>query len=92
MAESLISLGFASIKDSKKANEIVSALTRDEQLKKYYDKLDKLQANAKRNRRGLWASVVPPSPWPLSVINSQLSKFIYSKILPSKLRLPELVR
>lgn len=92
LAESLISLGFARKNDSKKAIGIVSALTRDEQLRRYYDKLDKIQANAKRNRRGLWASVVPPSPWPLSVINAQLSKFIYNKILPAKLRLPELVR
>lgn len=92
LAESLISLGFARIKDSKKSNEIVAVLTRDEQLKKYYDKLDKIQADAKRNRRGLWASIVPPTPWPLSVIKSQISKFVYNKILPAKSRLPELVR
>lgn len=92
LAESLISLGFARTSDSKSIVVLPEILTKDEQLKKYQQKLDKIQTKAKQNRLGLWLSIVPPSPWPLNVIKAQASKFIFNKVLPTKLRLPELVR
>lgn len=92
LAEALISLGFARITDAKETVAILTSADDKVQLKKYYDQLDKIQAKAKRNRRGLWASTVPPAAWPLSVIKSYVSKFFRDKLLPARARLPELVR
>lgn len=66
--------------------------TKRDELRKYYDKLDKIQSKAKRNRLGLWSNIVKPYPWPINSIEKNLSNLFRQKILPEKWRLPELVR
>lgn len=91
MAESLISLGFAkTIQQPKeikgkagagaKSKAVLSST--DAQLKSYLKKLQTAQSKA--SARDL--------PWPLSVLTAQIWRLIYVKLLPSKYRLPELVR
>lgn len=82
LAESLISLGFAkTVKQSKDSGAVAAAST-DAQLKNYLKKLQSAQSKA--SGRGL--------PWPLSILMAQIWRLIYVKVLPSKYRLPELVR
>lgn len=76
LAESLISIGFA------KPSQQLGVASTDAQLKSYLNKLRAAQAKAAK--RGL--------PWPISVLTTRLSHMINHKVLPSKYRLPELVR
>lgn len=76
LAESLISIGFA------KPSQQLGVSSTDAQLKSYLNKLRAAQAKAAK--RGL--------PWPISVLTTRLSHMINHKVLPSKYRLPELVR
>lgn len=91
MAESLISLGFAktihqpkAAKAEAKTTTAVAAASSstDAQLKSYLKKLQTAQSKA--SARDL--------PWPLSILMAQIWRLIYVKLLPSKYRLPELVR
>jgi len=89
LAESLISIGFAKLTDEHLFAK--STLARDEQIKRYKQKLIKIQAKAKRERNGLWSS--SPAPiWPLNLLEKQVEQLVYKKVLPEKYRLPELVR
>lgn len=92
LGESLISLGFARIVNPNVPKHITDALTKDEQLKRYYKHLEKIQTKAKLQRNGLWSSIIPPPPWPIRFVKQQISNVLYNKILPTKQRLPELVR
>lgn len=92
LAESLLSLGFAKLSDQKSPSDLPSVLSADEQLKKYFATLNKTQVKAKNGRQGIWSVLIPPPPWPLSVIKSKTSKAIHNHVLPTKMRLPELVR
>lgn len=76
LAESLISLGFA------KTTQHMNVTSTDVQLKSYLKKLQAAQSRASKHNL----------PWPISVLIATISQFIYKKLLPSKYRLPELVR
>lgn len=88
LAESLISLGFAKTIQQPKAvkagtgAKVAAASSTDVQLKSYVKKLQTAQSKA--SARG--------PPWPLSILMAQIWRLIYVKLLPSKYRLPELVR
>lgn len=76
LAESLLSLGFA-----RHANFSIKD-SKDQQLKSYLIKLKKAQQKASKQSL----------PWPIDLILSQITRLVYKKVLPSKYRLPELVR
>lgn len=85
LAESLISLGFAKTVqqlNGTEAVEVKTAASTDAQLRSYLKKLQTAQSKA--SARNL--------PWPLSLLMAQIWRLIYVKVLPSKYRLPELVR
>lgn len=82
LAESLISLGFAKTVQQTKEVKTAAGTSTDAQLESYLKKLQLAQSKA--SARDL--------PWPLSILMARIWRLIYVKLLPSKYRLPELVR
>lgn len=66
-------------------------LSEDKKLARYFKCLNWIEGKAKKQRNGVWASIIPQPSWPVRTFNSSVSNIIYS-LTPASRKLPGLLR